>query len=162
MLEEVPTVQNDFQSASVDTQYQVLWSSIMGEGTHQDSNRYSKVSVLLIYHASNSENSTTMEEIIDLRTTFNERFKFHTVIEHLDNVEKNLLQLQLNAKIASFLRKEDDPDTLYLAERWSIFTTSHRGCAEDCSKFTARVQEACMRIRPGIRRRVKRDSNIDR
>lgn len=114
MLEEVPTVQHESQSASEDTQYEALWSSIMGEGTHRDSNPYTKVSVLLIYHADDPENSTTMAEIRNLKTTFEERFKFRTSVAYLEAPVKPNLQVQLNAKIASFIWDEDDPHTLLI------------------------------------------------
>ena len=97
-----------------DAEYQVQWNITMGEGKYNHPSTYDKVVVLLLCWAQSSNDLKTTEEVDALRLVLENRFKYRTTTEHLDNDNKKRLQVQLNSKVAAFVDANDGPNTLLI------------------------------------------------
>lgn len=97
-----------------DAEYQVQWNITMGQGNYNHPSTYKKVEVLLLCWAQNSSDLKTTKEVDALRLVFEDRFKYHTTIQYLDNDNKQKLQVQINGIVATFVQKNDGPNTLLI------------------------------------------------
>ena len=97
-----------------DAEYQVQWNITMGQGKYNHPSTYDKVVVLLLCWAQSSNDLKTTEEVNALRLVLEDRFKYHTTTEYLDNDNKQRLQVQLNSIVAAFVGANDGPNTLLI------------------------------------------------
>ena len=97
-----------------DAEYQVLWNITMDQGKYNHPSAYEKVMVLLLCWAQDSNDLGTTKEVNDLKLVFEERFRYHTTTEYLDNNKQQKLQVQLNSKVAAFVGANDGPNTLLI------------------------------------------------
>ena len=84
----------------------------MDRGPYKNPSTYKKVEVLLLCWAENSNDFTTKEEVGRLQSVFENRFRYNTHIEYLDNSTPQRLQVRVNSKVATFVDNHDGPDTL--------------------------------------------------
>ena len=109
------SIVNYEHEAEVDeSEYQVLWNSIMVEGNYKNPSTYKKAEVLLLCWKKESTDMTTEQEVERLQSVFEKRFRYNTHIRYLDNHDEKKLQVRLNAKVASFVDEHDGPNTLLI------------------------------------------------
>ena len=108
------TVDYEAEDAKDDSDYQVLWSNIMDEGTYKSSTKYANVEVLLICWVEQSDDLVITGEVKKLKSTFEDRFNYGARIGYLDSKAKQTPQVQLNAMVANFVNAFDGPNTLLI------------------------------------------------
>lgn len=97
-----------------DSQLQVLWSKIMDKGKYRSGSNYQRVVALLLCWADDCSDLKTKKEVDRLKSVFVNRFNYEAQIEYLDKSCKKRLQVELNAKVASFVNSHDGPNTLFI------------------------------------------------
>ena len=108
------TVDYEAEDAKDDSDYQVLWSNTMDEGTYKSSTKYTNVEVLLLCWVEQSDDLITTGEVKKLKSTFEDRFNYGAQIGYLDPKAKQAAQVQLNAIVANFVNTFDGPNTLLI------------------------------------------------
>lgn len=87
----------------------------MAQGKWSKAPTYKKVAVLLLCWEKKSSDMYTEKEIGELDTIFKEKFGYHTEVARLDATNPNTrVQMQVNARVASFAEKHDGPDNLLI------------------------------------------------
>ena len=108
------TVDYEAEDTKDDSDYQVLWSNTMDEGTYKSSTKYTSVEVLLICWVEQSDDLIITGEVMKLKSTFEDRFNYGAQIGSLDPKAKQTPQVQLNAIVANFVVEFDGPNTLLI------------------------------------------------
>ena len=86
----------------------------MDKGNYNHPSKYNKVAVLLLCWEQSCNDLKTTDEVNALKSVFEERFRYHTTVEILDNNRTPKLQVRLNKKVAAFVDKHDGPNTLLI------------------------------------------------
>ena len=94
--------------------YRDRWNAVMDVGTPRRSTPCARVAVLLLYWTGGLDDSGVTGQVKELSLIFEKLFNYQTQITHLDTGHKQKLQLQVNAKIASFIAEHDEPDVLMI------------------------------------------------
>ncbi|KAL8784332.1 MAG: hypothetical protein Q9213_004041 [Squamulea squamosa] len=84
----------------------------MAEGKYQNPPFYEQVEVLLLCWA--VTDMDTKDEVKDLKSVFENDFGYNATIEHLDGNSKNRLQVEVNFKVAKFVKDHDGTNTLLI------------------------------------------------
>ena len=115
-------VDYESQEAKDNSEFQVLWSSIMDKGSLRNQSTYKKVEVLLLCWADGSDDIGPEGEIARLQSVFEKQFGYGTQVGYLDVKVKKKLQIQVNGKVAAFVEAHDAPNTLLI-----IYYAGHGG-----------------------------------
>ena len=83
----------------------------MDKGWYKNPSTYKKVEVLLLCWA---DDMATKDEVNRFKSVLEKRFHYSTHTEYLDAMIETKLQLQVNAKVASFTSTHDGPHTLLI------------------------------------------------
>ena len=97
-----------------DAEYKVHWNITMDNGNYNHPSKYDQVAVLLLCWEQSCNDLKTTDEVNDLKSVFEKRFRYHTTTEFLDNDKQQKLQVQLNGIIAAFVNTHDGPNTLLI------------------------------------------------
>ncbi|KAL8819994.1 MAG: hypothetical protein Q9223_001699 [Gallowayella weberi] len=96
------------------SRYQVLWTNEMAKGKYRSTSLYNKVEVLLLCWQVADSDMNTAGEVEDLKSVFEKDFGYHTTTERLVANPEKKLQVQVNAKVATFVDRHDGQDTLLI------------------------------------------------
>ena len=102
------TVDYGSRDEKEDSEYQILWTSIMDKGPYRKPLSYEKVEVLLLRWKDDCDDLGTKQEVNDLSNVFKTLFGFNVTIECLN--DESDLQLSINAIISSWTYKHHAPD----------------------------------------------------
>lgn len=108
----VVNYQGDFEKD--DSDQQVLWSNEMDKGKNKNAFTYQNVVALLLCWREDCSDLITQQEISRLKSVFEEKFRYKTQTEHLSYDSKTKLQVQINARVAQFVDRNDGPNTLLI------------------------------------------------
>lgn len=94
------------------SEQQVVFTNVMAEGQYLSPSIYKKVEVLILCWEEHSSDIDTTEEVSQLKAVFAEKFGYHVTIYYLDATQEGPLQVQVNAKVATFVAEHDGPNSL--------------------------------------------------
>ena len=109
-----PVTDFDLKYEKDDSDYQLVWSNVMGKGNYKNPSCYQKVEALLLCWNQCSDDLSTTSEVERLKSVLEGTFNYHAQIEHLSRHAIGRVQKQVNAKVANFVHLHDAPNTLLI------------------------------------------------
>ena len=111
---ELSTVDYDDPDEKDNSEYQVLWSTTMEQGTYKTSSSYKNVYVLLLRWAQGCDDLEVEGEVSRLKSTFETCFNYHAEIKNLDTKSGRSYQVQVNTIVQAFIGAYDHPNALLI------------------------------------------------
>ncbi|KAL8724919.1 MAG: hypothetical protein Q9181_006619 [Wetmoreana brouardii] len=114
MMLPLSTVDYESKDGQDDSEYQLLWTNIMNKGNYKHSENYKSVKVLLLRWADDCDDMTSKHEVDLLKDVLGQEFHYQTEVKCLKNNNQGRLQVQVNAIVAKFVNKYDEPNILLM------------------------------------------------
>ncbi|KAL8703684.1 MAG: hypothetical protein Q9201_003138 [Fulgogasparrea decipioides] len=108
------TVDYESKDGQDDSEYQLRWTNVMNKGNYKNSENYKSVKALLLRWADDCDDMTTKHEVDLLKDVLEQEFNYHTKVKCLRNNNQGRLQVQVNAIVAKFVLKYDEPNILLM------------------------------------------------
>ena len=123
---DTSTINYESQDEKEDSELQIHWHRVMRKANYQTSTLYMKVEVLMLSWEESCGDMNTKEEINRLRSTFEEKFEFHVVVQYLNHTLPQRLQARANAIVGRFMYDYDGPNILLI-----VYYAGHARLAEN-------------------------------